>query len=185
MNETLLRPERCCLWIIDPQERLMAHIHEAERVVRRTTLLLHCAQTLAMPVIACTQYLQGIGPLVPELAALLEGVPCADKLEFNGLANPKVAALFQALPATVDTVLIAGVETHICISQSCIGALGAGYRPWVVADAVSSRQVENHQLGLARLRALGVTLAPAEMIVYELLGKAGTPAFKAMLPHLK
>ncbi|OQX15470.1 MAG: isochorismatase [Desulfobulbaceae bacterium A2] len=185
MTDILLSPERCCLWVIDPQERLMAQIHEAERVVRRTALLLHCARTLAMPVIACTQYRKGIGPIVPELATLLEGVPCEDKLEFNGLANPRVAALFEALPKQVDTLLIAGVETHICISQSSIGALQAGYRTWVAADAVSSRQHENHQMGLTRLLDLGVTLAPSEMIVYELLRKAGTPAFKAMLPHLK
>lgn len=163
----------------------MAQIHEAERVVHRTALLLHCARTLDIPVIACTQYVKGIGPIVPQLAALLAGVPCVDKLDFNGLADGRVAALFEALPPAVDTVLIAGVETHICISQSSIGALEAGYRTWVAADAVSSRHPDNHRLGLDRLRDLGATIAPSEMIVYELLRRAGTPAFKAMLPHLK
>ena len=85
----------------------------------------------------------------------------------------------------MNTFLVCGVETHICIYQTVIGALQAGYNVWVVADAVSSRTHVNDQLGQQRLRELGAVLAPAEMIIYELLQRAGTAQFKAMLPHLK
>jgi len=180
-----LFPEQCCLYVVDPQERLMAHIHGADQVVKNISLMIHLAGVLHIPVIANTQYKKGIGPVVPELVALLEGVPCPDKTEFNGLANPEVRQLFDGLPPSVDTLLLCGVESHICIYQTTMGALQAGYRVRVVADGISSRTPENDRYGKQRLRELGAVLAPAEMIIYELLEKAGTAEFKAMLPYLK
>ena len=180
-----LQPEQCCLYIVDPQERLMAHIHGKEQVVNTVSLMIQLAEVLHLPVIANTQYKKGIGPLVAELDALLADVPCPDKTTFNGLANSEVMRLLDDLPSSVDTLLLCGVETHICIYQTAMGALQAGYRVWVVADGVSSRTPDNDQYAKQRLRELGAVVAPAEMIIYELLQKAGTPEFKAMLPYLK
>lgn len=185
MNPDFLRPEQCCLYVVDPQEKLMAHIHEADRVVRNTALMIRLAQTLQFPIVANTQYKKGIGPIVPELAPLLEHIPCPDKVCFNGLADPSVQRVINGLPGSVDTLLLCGVETHICVYQTALGAMQRGYGVWVVADAVSSRSPLNDALGQQRLRDLGAVPAPAEMIIYELLRRAGTDAFKAMLPHLK
>jgi nicotinamidase-related amidase len=180
-----LQANRSCLYVVDPQERLMAHIHEADRVSRNITLMIHLARVCAMPIVANTQYKKGIGPMVEPVAELLEGIPCPDKVEFNGLANAEVRALIDNLPKEVDTMFLCGVESHICIYQTCKGALEAGYRVWVVRDGISSRTPENDRYGQERMRELGAVLAPAEMIIYEILQKAGTPEFKAMLPHLK
>jgi hypothetical protein len=163
----------------------MAHIHDADRVVKNISLMIHLSQVLKMEIIANTQYVKGIGPIVPELAGLLAGVPCPDKTEFNGLANSDVREMLDGLPPSVDTLLLCGVETHICIYQTAMGALQAGYNVRVVADAVSSRTQENDQYGQQRLREIGTVLAPAEMVLYDLLQKAGTAEFKAMLPHIK
>ena len=171
--------------VVDQQERLMAAIYKAEDVVRNTCLLIHCAKTLEIPVLATTQYKKGLGPYVPELEELMADVPCIDKIEFNGFANSAVSKMMNTLPKTVDTILLAGAEAHICIFQTAIGALQAGYQPWVVADAVSSREEKNARLALNRMQALGMTVGPTEMAIYELLHKAGSPSFKAMLPHLK
>jgi len=171
--------------IVDPQERLMAAIYEAENVVRNTCLLIHCAKTLEIPILATTQYKKGLGPYVPELEELTADVPCIDKIEFNGFANPAVSKMINSLPKSVDTILLAGAEAHICIFQTAMGALKAGFQPWVVADAVSSREERNVKLAINRMLALGMTVGPAEMAIYELLHKAGSPSFKAMLPHLK
>ena len=81
--------------------------------------------------------------------------------------------------------LLAGAEAHICIFQTAMGAMKAGYQPWIAADAVSSRDGRNAELALKRMQGLGMTVGPTEMAIYELLYKAGSPAFKAMLPHLK
>ncbi len=184
-NFNLLTPQRCCLMIVDPQERLMAAIYEAERVVRNTSLLIHCAKTLDIPVLATTQYKKGLGPFVPELEELLTDADCVDKIEFNGFANPAVSKMMNSLPQTVDTVLLAGAEAHICSFQTAMGALQAGYQPWIVADAISSREKRNAELAINRMQAQGLTVGSTEMAMYELLHKAGSPAFKAMLPHLK
>ncbi|OGQ98594.1 MAG: hypothetical protein A2521_14715 [Deltaproteobacteria bacterium RIFOXYD12_FULL_57_12] len=187
MNESfdLLTPARCCLMVIDPQERLMVAIHKAERVVRNTRLLIHCARAVGMAIVATTQYRKGLGPFVPELAELLQGEPCADKTEFNAMANPAVQQMLTRLPPAVDTFILAGAETHICIYQTAMGIRQAGLTPWIVADAISSRHERNAELALDRMRSLGMAVGPTEMAVYELLYRAGTPAFKAMLPHLK
>lgn len=185
MKPEFLNATQCCLYVVDPQERLMAHIHEADRVIRNISLMIQLARTCDVPVVTNTQYKKGVGPIVPKLAELMENVACPDKVEFNGLDNPEVRGLFESLPAEKDTMILCGVETHICIYQSAIGALKQGYKVRVVADAVSSRNPVNDRLGQERLRELGVVVAPAEMIIYEILRKAGTPEFKAMLPHLK
>ncbi|RUM37819.1 MAG: isochorismatase [Desulfobulbus sp.] len=180
-----IRPEQCCLYIVDPQERLMSHIHGAETVVKNITLMIHLARTLDIPIMANTQYKKGIGPIVPELATLLEDVPCPDKTEFNGFANPAVRQEFASLSSLIDTVLLCGVESHICIYQTAVGGLQAGYNIRVVADGISARTPENDGCGKQRLSEVGAVLAPAEMIIYELLQRAGTDEFKSMLPYLK
>ncbi|HBI16316.1 MAG TPA: isochorismatase [Desulfobulbaceae bacterium] len=185
MKPAFLRREQCCLLVIDPQEKLMAHICEAERVVRNIALMIRLARTLEVPILVSTQYRKGIGPLVPAISELLAGLPCPDKVCFNGLADPGVQHEVQSLPEAVDTLLLCGVETHICVYQTAIGALQAGFNVRVVADAVSSRSPMNDALGQQLLREMGVVVAPAEMLIYELLQRAGTDAFKAMLPYLK
>jgi len=184
MTISLLHPEHCCLHIIDPQQSLMAHIHEADRVTANIVRLLECARILKMPILANTQYKKGLGVYVPVLEEKMTDIPRPDKTEFNALANGETRALVDKLPDSVTTLILAGVETHICIYQTAMGTLERGLTPWVVADAVSARSQANHEMGLARLSAAGAIVGPAEMIIYELLGRAGTPEFKAMLPHI-
>jgi nicotinamidase-related amidase len=180
----LLAPENCCLQIIDVQESLMAKIHGAEEVASTIELMVRCAKILEMPALANTQYKKGLGPYVAGIEALVGDLPQFDKVEFNALANEKTAVFINALPKTVTTMVLVGVETHICIYQTAMGLLKKGFFVWIVSDGVSSRSELNHQQGLARLEKMGAVVGPAEMLIYELLGKAGTPAFKAVLPHI-
>lgn len=179
---TLLKPENCCLHLIDLQESLMAQIHEKRRVVATARLMLRFAKIMNLPIMANTQYKKGLGVYVPELEELVEGIPRPDKVEFSAFANKETKTLYEALPQSVTTVILIGVETHICIYQTAVGILASGRTPWIVADGVSARNVENHLLALQRLRDLGAIVGPAEMIIYELLGCAGTPIFKQILP---
>jgi nicotinamidase-related amidase len=180
----MLKPENCYLHIVDPQERLMNQIHEADRVTETIIKMVHCAKILGLPIIANTQYKKGLGPYVAGLEELMDDIKRPDKTEFNGLANSETKRLIKALPATVDTAILVGVETHICIYQTALGLMEHEFMPWIVADGVSSRTIGNHHLGLARLRDAGAVVGPAEMIVYELLAKAGTAQFKEILPHI-
>jgi len=184
VRKKMLKPENCYLHIIDPQERLMNQIHEADRITETIIKMVHCAKILGLPIIANTQYKKGLGPYAASLEGLMDDIIRPDKTEFNGLANSETKELIKALPVAVDTAILVGVETHICIYQTALGLMEHEFMPWVVADGVSSRTIGNHQLGLARLRDAGAVVGPAEMIVYELLAKAGTPQFKEILPHI-
>lgn len=182
MNKRLLTPENVCLQIIDVQQSLMAKINGADKVTATAELLVRCAKMLGIPIVANTQYKKGLGPYVPAVEALVGDIPQLDKTEFNAVANKEIAAFIDALPKAVDTFVLAGVETHICIYQTAMGLQAKGLNVWVVTDGVSSRNIDDHQAGLQRLQSMGVSLGSAEMLIYELLGKAGSPEFKKILP---
>lgn len=184
MKNGLLMPENCCLQIIDTQESLMAKINGAGNVAETVELMIHCAKIMDIPVFANTQYKKGLGPYVANLEPLVSDLPQFDKVEFNALANKDTAAFVEGLPKTVTTMILVGVETHICIYQTAVGLLEKGFSVWVVSDGVSSRSELNHQQGLERLQVMGAAIGPVEMLIYELLGKAGTPAFKEVLPYI-
>ncbi len=163
----------------------MSQIHEADRVTGTIVKMIHCMEIMGVPIIANTQYKKGLGPYPDVLEELVATVPRPDKLHFNALADPETRLLVEeGLPSPVNTAILVGVETHICIYQTAMGLLEHGFKPWIVADGVSSCSRENHKLGLTRLLEEGALVGPAEMLLYELLVKAGTPEFKAVLPHI-
>ncbi len=179
-----LDPEHCGLLVVDIQERMMRVIDAKDEVVRNAVLLIKTAVELGLPIVATTQYVARIGPLLPEIVAELPDIQAIDKLEFGCFDNAEAAAALKSYK-NVDTWITCGVETHICMYQTVMGGINAGYGMWLPADAVSSRTAKNYETGLARIREIGGIVANTEMVIYELLGKAGTPTFKALLPFLK
>ncbi|MBU0483321.1 MAG: isochorismatase family protein [Proteobacteria bacterium] len=180
-----LDPVGCAILVVDIQDRLMRVIDRGDALVKNAVLLLKTANVLKIPVLATTQYVERIGQLLPEITQELNKLTPLDKMEFDCLANGEIRAEIKKLPRTINTLIVCGVETHICVYQTVVGSILAGYRVWVAADAVSSRTAENYLNGLARIREIGGVVASTEMIIYDLLGKAGTPEFKALLPSLK
>lgn len=182
MKKRLLAPPNVCLQVIDVQQRLMAKIAGASEVGATVEFMVRCAKILGIPVIANTQYKKGLGPYVPNVESVVADIPQIDKVEFNAAANKETESFLDRLPKEVDTILLVGVETHICIYQTAMGLLDKNLRVWVVTDGVSSRNMDDHHAGLMRLQSMGVSLGPAEMLIYELLGKAGSAEFKEILP---
>jgi nicotinamidase-related amidase len=180
----MLRPEDCALAVIDIQEKLLAQIFEKERVLRNAQLLVRLADILSLPVIVSTQYEKGLGKTAAEISSLLPETKPLDKLEFGCFGNGEYCSAVGKL-ANRGTLLLCGIESHICVTQTALGALNQGLNVHVAADAVSSRTELNWKLGLNRMQAAGSVLSSTEMMIYELLGKSGTPAFKEMLKHLK
>jgi nicotinamidase-related amidase len=180
-----LTPSRSALLVVDIQERLMPVIEGRDQVVKNASLLMKAARVLTIPLLATTQNVARIGALLPEITAELNGVIPLDKMEFGGFGNARVKQAVDRLSPAIDTLIICGVETHICIYQTVMGAIQAGYTVWVPADAVSSRARHNHRTGLGRIREIGGVVANTELIIYELLHAAGTPEFKELLPFLK
>jgi nicotinamidase-related amidase len=145
---------------------------------------LELAKILNLPIFVTTQYAKGLGPTVPEIAAAAPG-KTYDKVCFSCFGDePFLEAVRERVPEG-GSLLLAGVETHICVLQTALGGLSAGYDVHVAADAVGSRAASSHSLGLERMRAAGVVISSAEMAIYELLGDARRTEFKQMLPFLK
>ena len=179
-----LKPEECALAVIDIQEKLLPPIFEKERLVRNAQLLVRLAEILSLPIIVSTQYEKGLGKTIEEIRALLPEVKAVDKLEFGCFGNGEYCSTVAGL-ANRNTLLLCGMESHICVMQTALGALNQGLNVHVAADAVSSRTELNWKIGLNRMQAAGAVISSTEMMIYELLGKSGTPAFKEMLKHLK
>jgi len=179
-----MTPGKTGLLVVDIQERMMRVIHGKDEVVRNTVLLLKTAQVLNMPIVATTQYVARIGELLPEISAEMPDMTALDKLEFDCFSNPDIREKIGA-HKEIDTWIACGVETHICMYQTVCGGLNQGYTMWVPADAVSSRTPKNYETGLERIRHIGGAVGNTEMIIYELLRRAGTPEFKSLLPFLK
>jgi nicotinamidase-related amidase len=178
-----LKAEDTALLVVDMQERLLPAIHEHERVISNTRLLLRAAKALDLPVVMTTQYLKGLGPTHAQVAELVPPGTPFDKLTFSCFGS---AEFKQALAETRrHSLLLCGVEAHICVLQTGLDALAAGYQVHVMTDATGSRAARNAELGHGRLERAGAVLSSSEMAIYELLGASGTPAFKALLPHFK
>lgn len=176
---------QCALVVVDIQQKLLPPIFEKERLVRNSQLLVRLAGILKIPTLVTTQYCKGLGNVVPEIASLLPEARPMDKLEFSCFGSPEFAATLKNLPGRRNTVLLCGMETHICVMQTALGALQQGYLVHVASDAVSSRSEWNWKIGLLRMRDAGAVISSAEMMMYELLRSSGTPAFKELLPYLK
>ncbi|HEV3257809.1 MAG TPA: hydrolase [Gemmataceae bacterium] len=162
------------LLVIDVQEKLMVKIPAAAAVVRNIAFLVDVARLLGMPVQATEQYPKGLGPTVPELASRLPTRP--EKLAFSCCAIPAVADGFHR--AARPKVVLAGIETHVCVQQTALDMLAQGFRVYIPADAVASRYPVDHEYALRRLEHAGAILTTAETAVFEWLGGAGSPRFK-------
>lgn len=180
-----LEAENCALLVIDIQEKLLPPIHERERLVRNSQLLIRLARILDVPVIASTQYAKGLGNTVSDVASLLPNGDVVDKLQFSCFGSDVFCSLVKNLPGNRNTMLLCGMETHICVMQTALAALRNGYLVHVASDAVGSRSEWNWKVGLERMRAAGAIISSTEMMIYELLRSSGAPAFKEILPHLK
>jgi nicotinamidase-related amidase len=180
-----LEAEQCALLVVDIQSKLLPPIWERERLIRNSQLLIRLAGVLKIPAIVSTQYAKGLGNTVPEIASLLPDATPIDKTMFSCFGSDVFCTMLKRLPGQRTTVLLCGMETHICIMQTALSALREGYVVHVASDAVSSRTEWNWRVGLERMRAAGAVISSAEMMMYELLRSSGSPEFKELLPFLK
>ena len=180
-----LEAERCALVVIDIQEKLLPPIFQGEQLMRNAKLLIRAAQVMKIPAMVSTQYSRGLGKTVPEIASLLEETEAIDKDKFSCFGSDAFCAALRRVPGNRNTLLLCGMESHICVTQTALAALREGYIVHVASDAVSSRTEWNWKIGLDRMRAAGAVISSTEMMIYELMRSSSSAAFKEMLPHLK
>lgn len=186
MNTMLLDPAKSTLLLIDMQERLLPAMAEAQEVERRCGILVEAATALEVPIAVSEQYPKGLGRTVAGLKGQIGNAPVFEKLSFSCW---KDAALKQHLIDHHEhgrpLVIVAGIEAHVCVLQSAIDLAMAGFGVFAVADAVAARTQASKALALDRMRAAGVHVVNTEMVVFELLGQAGTAAFKTLSSSIR
>jgi nicotinamidase-related amidase len=181
----LIHADHSCLIVIDMQERLVPAMQAPARTIRNARILITAASELAVPVLLTEQYPKGLGATVPELAraATAAGAKILPKMHFSCMEDRDFAAAFKATGRS--QAVIAGMEAHICVMQTAVSLMDQGFEVFVVTDATSSRTLESEKACLDRLQGCGAGIVTTEMVVFEWLGQAGTPAFKALLPLIK
>ncbi len=162
------------LLVIDVQEKLLPLIPDRDALVRNVAFLIDGANLLQVPVLATEQYPRGLGPTTPELARRLPERP--DKVTFScGGAAPVMEALARG---GRRNVVVAGMETHVCVLQTVLDLLNRDYRVFVPVDAVAARGRLDHDVALRRLERAGAVLTTAEATLFEWLSTAAHPQFK-------
>ena len=170
----MLDRERTALVVVDVQEAFRPAVGEFDAVAANAGVLVQAARELGLPVAVTEQYPRGLGRTVPEVAAHLDGIERHEKTVFSA-----VRADGFSLDGR-DQALVCGIEAHVCVHQTVADLLDAGVETHVAADAVTSRTALNRRLGLERMEAAGAVVTSTEMGLFELVGRAGTPEFKAI-----
>jgi len=173
-HPTRMSASDTALLVIDVQEKLLVKIPTAKSLVRNIAFLIDAAKVLDVPVTATEQYPKGLGPTAAELAQRLPSRP--DKVAFSCCAIPSVVEGFRRLAR--HKIVLAGMETHVCVLQTALDLLAQGFRVYVPADAVASRYAIDHEQALHRLDRAGAIITSSETAVFEWLGGADHPRFK-------
>ncbi|GIV06524.1 MAG: hypothetical protein KatS3mg016_2099 [Fimbriimonadales bacterium] len=182
-SEKLLSREQSVLVVVDLQDTLLKAIKVGTHIAENIALLVRVAHNLQIPILCTTQNASKLGGITPILATELEQFPFVDKLCFSCVGSEDFMRELQKTGRT--QVLIAGIEAHICIMQTALDLLKAGYTVHVPYDAVASRQKRDWKYALLRMAHSGVVVTSIESAIYEWLYEAGTEQFRSVLPLLK
>ena len=179
----MLKTENVALLIVDIQGNLAHAMHGKELLFKNVQKLIKGIKALGIPVLWAEQNPQGLGPTIPEIADLLSDLQPISKMSFSCCGNDRFVQALKALNR--HQVLIAGIETHVCVYQTAADLVGLRYEVQVVTDAVSSRSMENKEIGLQKVREIGVGLTSVETALFEILRVAEGERLKEILKILK
>ena len=186
MKSRKIRRESAVLVVIDIQERLLPAIHESETLLKRVDVLSRGCHTLGIPVVVTEQYVKGLGPTASPVKTMLDetfGYRPIEKMCFSSFGCGEFSTQLETLGR--KQVIVAGIEAHVCVYQTTLDLLDAGYDVYVVADAVSSRRTSDKETALARLAAEGAKVVTSEMVLFEMTVTSGTDEFKAISKLVK
>ena len=169
--------------IIDIQEKLHPHIHERELLERNTRILIQGLQALKVPIIVTEQYSKGLGQTIGGIGEVLETTARIEKTAFSCCDVPE---FMDAVSLTGKKhIILAGEEAHVCVLQTAMDLLEAGYIPVIVVDCVSSRKPHSKEIALRRMEKEGAVLTTYESILFELLRYAESGTFKTISKLVK
>jgi nicotinamidase-related amidase len=183
MQVKRLIPGRTGVLVIDMQQKLLPVVRRSDELLRRVGRLLDGAAVLDMPVLASEQYPRGLGPTVPQIDRRLERakVRC-EKLRFSA-CEPVVMQAVRELQ--LEAVVVAGIECHACVLQTCLDLLEAGLTVGLPLDGTSSRRAVDERAGVARLTQAGVLPVTVEQVLFELAEQAGSQRSRELQPVVR
>ena len=179
----MMTPKDTLLLVIDIQGKLATSVYQSDSVVKNVSKLIRTCKLLGVPVICTEQYPKGLGGTVDELKELIGDEPPYEKLSFSCCGNNEFIKRLRSLGR--NDILVVGMETHVCVYQTCVELLEFGYNVHLVTDAVSSRSEENRSLGIRCIERAGAALTSTEMAIFELLRVAEGDTFKAISKIVK
>ena len=168
--------------MLDIQEKLVSAVQNPEKVISNSNILLQAADAMHIPVIVTEQYPKGLGPTTDKIK-LPKKCRKIEKATFSCFNDANFRKKIKDMK--VRSLVLFGVEAHVCILETALDALKKKMEVHVVADAVSSRTEENKSLAIERMRQSGVFIVSTEMILFQLLEKAGTRQFKEIQSLIK
>ena len=179
----MLDIQTCSLVVVDVQGKLVELMYDRQNLFRNIAILIKAAKILDIPILWSQQCPEALGPTVPRIARLLAGNGPINKSSFSCCGEERFNNKLRSLSR--QQVLLCGIEAHICIYQTALDLLKAGYNVNVIVDAVSSRTPENKQTAISRMQTEGVSIANTEMVLFELLRTAEHPQFKQIAKLIK
>lgn len=183
LDKFILDKEGTVLLIVDIQEKLAAVMKEKDKVVRNNLHLVELAKMIGMPVMVTEQYPKGLGTTVREIREALPFYRPVEKMTFDCCGQPTF--LEELKEHNIRNVVLTGMETHICVLQTCIGLLKEGSNVHMVQDATCSRTRENWVAGTQFMRDAGAVITCTETVLFQLLKIAGTDEFRAVSRRIK
>jgi nicotinamidase-related amidase len=171
------------LLIVDIQEKLAAVMSEREKVISNCLHLVEASKLFRMPVLITEQYSKGLGPTVSEIKNGLQSYEPIEKITFD--CCQVELFLDQIQNSKRKQIILSGMETHICVLQTCLSLLKEHYTVHVVMDAVCSRTGDNFRAGIEMMRDAGAVITCTETVLFQLLERAGTEEFRAISKRIK
>lgn len=179
----MLKIEDTVLLFIDVQGRLHEIMHDRETLDANLGRMVRSAQLLEIPILVTEQIPEKLGPTNEPFKSMLANAKTVAKTAFSCCGDLKFLTELRALGRA--QVILAGIEAHVCVYQTAIDLLDAGYKVYVAADAVSSRSVDNKTMALQAMRYAGAKILPTETVLFSLLRDAADPRFKELLKLIK
>jgi len=164
--------------IIDIQEKLFPHMDQKEELLRKCTILIEGLKVLGVPMLITEQYPKGLGSTIEKISTLVKQEGVIEKIAFSCCDEPSV--MQNAAVQNYKTIIICGIEAHVCVLQTAIDLHEAGYKAVVVEDCISSRNPDDKRVAVERMRGAGAVITSCESILFELARVAGTDEFKAI-----
>ena len=183
MNKFILNKDSAALVVVDIQEKLVPAMKKRQQVYDNCGHLIELAKLIDLPIVLTEQYPKGLGPTVPEIKDVLPSYTPLEKVTFDCCRGEGFLDTITSLQKT--HIILTGMETHICVLQTCLSLLKEGYFVHLVGDAVCSRKKQDFRTGVETMRDAGAVITCTETALFQLLEKAGTPEFKAISKRIK